>query len=399
MKDKKWIRFRHKVIKKTVYPLIGLYVKAKTHVKIEKYKGEEKGPFLIVFNHQTGYDQFIVSLSFKKQVYLVASDDLFSNGIYSKIIRWGQNPIPIKKNVSDIVAVKKCIKVAKEGGNIALSPEGNRTFSGETGYLNPAIAGLVKVLKLPLVIYKIEGGYNLLPRWADKPKKGKSRAYVKKIISVDELSKYSKDELAELINKELYQNDFDILNNYTGKRKAEYLERVAYVCPKCGLSTFESNKNVIKCLKCGAEIEYLDDKSLKGLNLDIPFKNYLEWYKYQENFVNELDLLSESKCFYEEKVDFYKVIINKNKQLIDKNVTLKLFNDRYEIITKNETLVFNFDKVSGVSVLGRNKLNVYFNNEVYQVKANKRFNAVKYLNFYFRYQNQLKENDNGFLGL
>jgi hypothetical protein len=131
----------------------------------------------------------------------------------------------------------------------------------------------------------------------------------------------------------------------------------------------------------------------------MPFKNYLEWYKYQEKFVNELDLLGESKLFYEEKVNFYKVIINKNKKLIDKNVTLKLFNDRYEFETKNETIVFNYDKISGVSVLGRNKLNVYFNNEVYQVKANKRFNAVKYLNFYFRYVNQLRENDNGFLGL
>ena len=399
MKNDKWIKFRHKVIRRTVYPLIGLYVKAKTHIKIEKYKGTEKGPYLVLINHQTGYDQFFVFLSFKNPVYFLSSDDLFSNGIYSKIIKYGANPIPIKKNVSDIVAVKKCIKVAKEGGTIALSPEGNRTFSGETGYMNPAISGLVKMLKLPVLIYKIEGGYNLLPRWADKPKKGKARAYVSKVISVDEINALSKLDLYELLKKELYQNDFDITENYTGKRKAEYLERCAYVCPKCGLSSFTSNKNTIKCDKCGIEIEYLDDKGLKGIAEEIPFKNYLEWYKYQCKYINELDLVNTSKLFYNEKVNFYKVIVNKNKNLIQKDCSFKLFNDRYEVCLNNQNIVFKFEDISGVSVLGRNKLNVYTKDGLYQIKSDKRFNALKYLNFYNRYINQIKENDNEFLGL
>ena len=42
-----------------------------------------------------------------------------------------------------------CIRVAREGGTIAMAPEGNRTFGGSTGYMNNAIVPLAKKLGLP----------------------------------------------------------------------------------------------------------------------------------------------------------------------------------------------------------------------------------------------------------
>ncbi len=63
----------------------------------------------------------------------------------------------------DIRAVKACLRIAKEGGTIALAPEGNRTYSGRTCYINPAITGLVRSWKLPVAIFRIEGGYEFIP--------------------------------------------------------------------------------------------------------------------------------------------------------------------------------------------------------------------------------------------
>lgn len=398
MKDK-WIKPRHKVARKIIYPLLGLYIKAKTKIKIEKYKTEEKGPYFILYNHQTGYDQFIVALSFKNPVYHVASDDIFSMGFASKVINYLSKPIPIKKNVSDITAVRTCIKVAKEGGTIAIAPEGNRTYSGETCSFNPAIVGLVKMLKLPVLIYKIEGGYNVFPRWADKPRKGKSRAYVSREISKEEIASLSKEELQSLIAKELYNNDYDLTESYKGSKKGEYLERVAYVCPKCGLSTFESKNNLIKCKNCGLTTLYQDDKTLKTSNV-FPFNTYLDWYKYQEHFVNSLDLVSQKEqWFYQESIKLYKVIPCKKKILIDRKSFIRLYGNRYKIYINGNGQEFYFEDLLGVSVLGKNKLNVYYKDEVYQIKGDKRFNAVKYLNFYHRYINQVKENGSNFLGL
>ena len=59
-----------------------------------------------------------------------------------------------------------------------------------------------------------------------------------------------------------------------------------------------------------------------------------------------------------------------------------------------------FDDIKAAAVLGRNKLNIYDSSHVFQITGGKRFNALKYVNLYYRYQNITKEADNEqFLGL
>ena len=101
---------------------------------------------MILFNHQTALDQFIVGSAFKGPIYYVATEDIFSMGFVSDLLRFAVNPIPIKKQTTDVGAVMNCIRVAKEGGTICIAPEGNRTYSGKTEYINPAIVPLAKKL-------------------------------------------------------------------------------------------------------------------------------------------------------------------------------------------------------------------------------------------------------------
>ena len=59
-----------------------------------------------------------------------------------------------------------------------------------------------------------------------------------------------------------------------------------------------------------------------------------------------------------------------------------------------------FEKMRAVTVLGRNKLNLYYENSVYQVKGDKRFNALKFVQIFYRYRQVTKGEDNGkFLGI
>ena len=52
------------------------------------------------------------------------------------------------------------------------------------------------------------------------------------------------------------------------------------------------------------------------------------------------------------------------------------------------------------AVLGRNKLNLYHGDKLYQVKGDKRFNALKYVHIYHRYKNIRKGEEHvKFLGL
>ena len=400
-KNKSWIKFRHRVVRNIAYAILYPYSKIKYGITIEKFKEQEKRPYLVLMNHQTPFDQFFVGMAFKGPVYYLASEDIFSNGFVSSLIRYLVAPIPIKKQTVDLKAIINCIKVSKEGGTIAIAPEGNRTYSGRTEYMSPAIASMARKLSVPIVLYRLEGGYGVQPRWSDVIRKGKMRGYVSKVIMPEEYASLTDNELFELIKNELTVNENCISGDFYSKKSAEYLERAMYVCPYCGLSQFESENDVIECKKCSRKIKYLSTKQLKGIDFDFPFEFVAEWYDSQENFINSLDLKQfEENYVYKENVSLYSVIPNKKKKLINTNSEIKLFGNRIEIEFEDKKIAFDFNETSAVTVLGRNKLNIYHEKNIYQIKGRKRFNALKYVHFYHRYQNVMKGDGNGkFLGL
>lgn len=392
-----WIKFRHKVVVKLLGPTFGLYVRWKYGIKIEKFKEQGDRPYLIVMNHQTAYDQFFVGLTFHRPVYYLASEDLFSMGWVSSLIRYLVEPIPIKKQTMDLQAVKNCIKVAKEGGTICLAPEGNRTFHGKTVYMSPAIASLTKKLGLPLAIFRIEGGYGIHPRWSDVVRKGHMRSRVSRVIEPEEYQNMTNAQLFEVIQKELTVDEAQVTGEFHHKKNAEFLERVMYVCPWCGLSEFESGGDIIHCKKCGRQIRHLPTKELEGVNCTFPHRFVADWYEWQYDYINDLDVLSMTETpLWEETVQLSLVHAYKNKDLLKKEATIRLYGDRITI----DDRTFHFGTVGAVTILGKNKLNIYDTDQILQVKGSKRFNALKYLNFYHRYKNITTGEQNGkFLGL
>lgn len=401
-KKEKWLKFRHVVVRKFLAIFVKPLTVAMYGIKIEKFKEEGNRPYLILYNHQTAFDQFFVGLSFQKPVYYVASEDLFSNGFVSSLIRYLVEPIPIKKQTTDVAAVINCIKVAKEGGTLAIAPEGNRTYSGKTEYIAPSIASLAKKIKLPIALYRIEGGYGVQPRWSDKTRKGKMRSYVSRVIEPEEYAAMSNEELHAAIKEGLYVNEGVADSLFISGKKAEYLERAMYVCPFCGLSEFESNANEIECKKCHRKITYGEDKTLTGIGFDFPYRFVTEWYDAQNQFVRKLDLAPYTdNCIYCDSAKLSEVIIYKRKVTLFDNAEIKLYGNRIVIEEGKETEVcFPFEEISAISVLGRNKLNIYHDKKVYQFKGDKRFNALKYVNLYYHYKNISKgETDGEFLGL
>ena len=398
--QKKWLRFRHKVVRSLLGWTLGVYTRFKYGLKVDKFR--DKRPMLILFNHQTAFDQFFVGIAFPQPVYYVASEDLFSNGWVSSLIRYLVAPIPIRKQTTDITAVMNCIRVAREGGTIAIAPEGNRTFSGRIVYMSDAIAPLAKKLKLPIALFRIEGGFGVQPRWSDGTRKGKMHAYVSQVIEPEEYASMTNEELFEKIREGLNVDEVVADGPFKSKKKAEYLERVAYVCPDCGLSEFESHGNDIACKKCGKVITYNEDKTLTGKGFDFPFRFYHDWYAYQEQFINRLDVLQYTdEPIYQDQAQLSEVIVYKKKVLLRKQAQLSLYGDRLVIDEGSENaLTLKFADTSVITILGRNKLNIYYGKTLYQLKSHKRFNAMKYMHIFYRYKNITKgEPYAEFLGL
>ena len=402
MQKKQWIKKRHRIVRNLLFFILYPYTKWKYNINIEKFESEENRPYLVLYNHQTAFDQFFVGMSIKQPVYYLATEDIFSMGWISSLIRYLVAPIPIKKQTLDISAIKTCMRVASEGGTIAIAPEGNRTFSGKTEYINPSITSLAKKLGLPILLYRIEGGYGIHPRWSDVVRKGKMRSYISEVIMPDEYEKLSKEELFDRINKGLYVDEENDNHIFYHSRRAEFLERVLYICPDCGLSYFKSRKDKLKCQNCGKTITYDCHTRLHGIGFDLPFSFVGEWYNYQKEYINQLDVTAFSEePIYKENISLYEVLVYKKKRLIKKHTAISLYGNRI-VINKSDSdsFEFNFDKINAITILGKNKLNLYADGKVYQIKGDKRFNALKYVHIYNRYKNIDRGDTNGkFLGL
>ena len=401
-KGKSWIRPRHKVVRTILYYTLGTYCKLRYNAKVEKFKEWEDRPYCILLNHVTPFDQFFVGMSVKGNIYYLATEDIFSLGWVSDLIRWLINPIPIKKQTSDVRAVMTCHRVAREGGSICIAPEGNRTYSGKTEYMNPAIVKMAKKFKLPIALLRIENGYGVHPRWSDVVRKGKMRAWISLVIEPEQYADMSEDQLGELIRQGLHVDEGCAGGPFVHRKQAEYMERAFYVCPHCGLSTFESHDDLVQCKKCGMTARYLPTRELESVQGDFPFRFTTEWYDYQCAFVNKLDTRNHVETpLYEDTAAFSKVIVYKDKELLREKAAIRLYGDR---ITLDEgtaqELVFRFEDTLAFTVLGKNKVNIYFGEELFQLKGDKRFNGLKYVNLFYRHKNIVKGNENvEFLGL
>lgn len=392
-----WVKPRHAIIRDVACFLLSPYAKWKFGIKINQFSNPENRQFLIIMNHQTSFDQFFVGMAIPGPIYYIATEDIFSLGWLSSLLRYAVAPIPIRKQTTDLQAVKNCVRVVKEGGTIALAPEGNRTYNGKTVYIKPSIVKLIKILKLPLAVFRIEGGYGVQPRWSDVVRKGGMTAGVSRVIEPEEYLALSDDELYQLVQKELHVDESNDQKLYYSRKNAEYLERVIYVCPHCGLSTFLSSGDILECTKCHRQVQYLPNKQFKGIGFDHPFTSIAEWYDYQCDFVNQLDWTQYTDTpMYQETAQLSEVLLYKHKVLLNKNASITLYGDRILI----DDLLIPFEDAGTVTVLGKNKLNIYYKDKVYQLKGSKSFNALKYMNLYHHYKNIRKGDSNEqFLGL
>ena len=94
-------------------------------------------------------------------------------------------------------------------------------------------------------------------------------------------------------------------------------------------------------------------------------------------------------------------MVYKKKEHISDDAKISLYGDRITVKEEDgKETVFRFNEISAVTVLGRNKLNIYSDKRIFQLKSGKRFNALLFVNTFYRYKNIMEENSDGkFLGL
>ena len=370
-------------------PIFSFLFWKKYGYKAENYKLDRKQNYLIICNHSCSLDPFMLGKSFFRPIYFVASDDLLKNGFISKIMKHTVAPIPIRKGTMDISSIRNCISIAKEGGTIGIFPEGNRTYSGEISYLGINLVKFIRKLDIPLIIYHIDGGYGLDPRWGKKSRRGKgSRGYVQRVLSKEELCSLKDEELLKIINTNLSQEISPSLR-FKSKEKAEYLERVLFVCPKChALETLVSEKNAIRCKCCSLEATYEEDLSFSSNDPSFKFKKVSEWMNYQKEYLKDLAIEENKVLLGDEKVTLISCLEGKEKEV---ELVGKLqMNSKSFIIKGEKEIQFFFKDIKQVENQGKHKLLFYIGKDYYEFKGGERFSSYKYYLMFNRINNTLE---------
>ena len=400
MKNKKktsWTKRRHTRVFAFLRPILRFYFKLRYNFKA-KPSGLKKGAYLIISNHQTTMDPFLLSLSFKFPIYFIASDDLFNLKI-SPLIKYLVAPIPKSKSLHDAAAMMGVFRVIREGGAVGIFPEGNRTVSGGQWEMSNAIAKLAKKLNVPLVIYNICGGYGTDPRWGHSIRKGRASGVVRKIVSVEELAALNTEQLFGLIKKELEVNDAESGVSFRSRKRAEFIERALYMCPVCNrVSGIVSHKYKFKCRYCNTASTYTQKLSLSPAVAG--FDKISDWYEWEKKeivkAVAEGARVEDDGILFRESVKF-----KKKKKLKGDRVSID--KDKLVIFDKKREQAFLLKEITALTMVGKKKFNFYYDGKILQVKGNKRFCAIKYVHIFDGLRNlkdgDTREDQNGFIGI
>lgn len=391
-----WVRRRHKIFHFFFRWFINLVFRIKYNFRSKKYK-LNKEPHLILFNHPSNFDPIFVGATFNKPTYFIANEDLFNLGFKSKLLKYLVAPIPKKKSIRDTSAIKTAIRIVKEGGNIGVSPEGNRTYSGRINNIDMAIVKFARLLKVPIVLYTISGAFGVNPRFSKNIRKGKIEGKVEKVLSVDEIKKLNNDELLEVIINTLDVDDYLLNWEFKGNKLAEDLESVFYVCPICeNMHSLKSKDNIFYCMKCNLKTTYNEDLSFSSNNKDFKFKTINDYYLWQNNYM--LNYNFENLTYKDLNVDIYDADIKtKITHLLNGEFS---FNKKgFKIHNEEDDIFINFNDVISVSVVFHNTLILNLENTKYHIKGNSKFNALKYLNLFTLIKNKQDNIETTYLGI
>lgn len=398
-KKGKWVKKRHVFIRFILITFVWPIIRAMYGYKYQKFKLKKNEKYIILSNHQTTLDPVFVGVSFNKPLYYVSNDDLLHQKFKSKLLSYCFGIIGKAKGKSDFMTVKTMLQVLKENGSVCVFPEGNRTFSGRLCYINPAISKFVKGAKTPVVLYNIDGGYGVDPRWGLKRRKGHFRGYIKRILSVDEINNMSLEQLHQTITDELNIQTAPSSEEYQSKNQAEKIERVLYICPECHKKNeISSSGNTFTCNACHTTWEYTNNLTITKDNKLYKYSTVNAWYNYQIDDIRNTDYTNNALIFKDKNILLYESVNHSVKKVIKKG-EVALFGNELHV----QDQIFKLEELTGVAASGKQQLMFRLNDCVYTIENDKDkrndFNALKYVLTINYIKSVLIEQKEEFLGI
>ena len=340
---------------------------------------EIDGPFFLLANHNLEMDPILVSVGVKRPLRFVASEHIMRKGFGTWFLLRYFQPIIHQKGQVGISSVKNILRALRDGSSVCLFAEGERSFNGVSGPIQPATGKLARSSGVPLVTYRIEGGYFSQPRWSTTLRRGKLRGHLVHVYSPEELRAMNEKEVNEAIVRDLYEDAYETQKRekvrFKGKKLALGLESSVFMCPECGkLAGLVSDASTLRC-SCGWHADYdefgmlnaNDGKSYTVTELDRMQRKKMTAIMSAEGCTDEL---------FRDEVTLYSIGSDHAVRSTERGV-LRSFRDRIECCGR----VFPFDSLSGMAIYSRNSLVIHLpEGERYEIKSGKTgFCGLKYI--------------------
>lgn len=320
------------------------------------FEPKRQGPFFLVGNHVLLLDAFFSDFPLKGYAIPVTNYFVYTSPTKKFVLLKLIDSIVKRKGQSDIQTIKDMRKFLKEGRSIAVYPEGNTSYYGDTAESMYSTAKLLKMQKIDVVCSVTKGGYFAKPRWRKaKTKKPYIEITMSTLFRAKELKTMTVDEIFTKMTEYYYNNDYEwnrtAQHKYIGKNRLLGSHRVIYGCPECNsINAMESAGDTLYCKSCGTVGTINDFGFIEGTKYD----NFVEWGRFQENLLKknlnkklefDIELFEfDMKVFKKISLGNKKLIYEKNHFYIDNEHNFDILKIKGEAFTERNQ--FSFDYLS-----------------------------------------------------
>jgi 1-acyl-sn-glycerol-3-phosphate acyltransferase len=132
--------------------------------KLESHGNEnipKQGGALILCNHVSYFDPFIVGSAANRELHFMARHDSFDMPVIGKLIA-AHNAYPVKRGTADRAALRRTISLLKSGNVVLIFPEGTRSVDGTLGKPHGGVSFIAHNADVPAIPAYLKG--TILPR-------------------------------------------------------------------------------------------------------------------------------------------------------------------------------------------------------------------------------------------
>lgn len=264
-----------------------------------------KPPYLLLSNHGSEYDFYIMydSIYPNHTNNVVAIDAVHDHTEWFMRLAGCICKRKFTKEMDLLRNIKYSINIHKN--IVVMYPEARYTFDGTTSYLPPSLSGIVRILKVPVVVLNMRGNFISCPQWNKEKKYVPFEATMSQIVTADEATTLSADEINKRIADAFvyddfaYQRDNNIIIDHPDRAKG--LHSILYQCPACGTEhMMNSEGSELWCEKCGKRWQMTELGELRSLDGETEFTHIPDWFRWErENVRAEV---RSGKYYFEDEV-------------------------------------------------------------------------------------------------